>query len=153
MQDTPFAAEIGSEFFSSYESSTNESRNFLVCPPAAVVPTDFWTDYLLSGRINPHHPMGFKILARESTSVQQVYQNGAGGPGQKTWGRIQKYFKIPQYVYLHNNEEKEWNHPLYMVHWISPICPSYLSNYPAVGTAKMFDTVCRTTVFFNNIDD
>jgi len=151
--DEPLAVDLATEWWSSFENSDNESRPFVQFPPAAAVPTDFWSDYLLSGRINPHHPVGFKILARESTHLQQIMQNGAGGPGQKTWGRIQKYFKIPQFVYLHDNAEKEWNHPLYMVHWISPLSPSYLSNFPAVGTARHFDTVVRTTTFFNNIDD
>jgi len=152
-EDATMVTELKPEFWSSYESTLNESRDFTGVGPFSANASLGWQDYMLSGRINPHHPMGFKILAREKFHLQQVLQNGAGGPGQKNWGRVQKYYKIPQYVYLQDNNEQNWNHPLYMVHWITPLCPSYLFNYPTAGTAKMFDSVVRTTMFFNNIDD
>jgi len=145
------------DWWSSHEND-NQSRNFLqlgdVEPNGAKAK---WQDYWIHGQINPRHPKGFKILARERTVCQQILQNGAGGPGQKNWGRVSKYYRIPQQVYLHNNDEAAWLYPIYSVFWISPLNPEMLLNYPktetaALGKVRQFDFKQRVHCYFKEIE-
>lgn len=155
--DDPIWLNFWEDWWSSHEND-NQSRNFLqvsdVEPSGAKAK---WQDYWIHGQINPRHPKGFKILARERTVCQQILQNGAGGPGQKNWGRVSKYYRIPQQVYLHNNEEAAWLYPIYSVFWISPLNPEMLLNYPktenaALGKVRQFDFKQRVHCYFKELE-
>lgn len=152
-RDQEIIDEIIGEFWSSHEGSENKSRSFTGLLEVDPAPQTKWQDYWLSGSINPHNSHGFKVLAREKTYVEQIVQNGTSNPSQKTHGRICKYFKIPQHIYLHNNEENLWQFPIYMIWWISPLNPIFLANYPTSGEeeAKQFNIESRQTCYYREI--
>jgi len=153
--ETDPALALYGEWWSSHEGEGNASRPFLQLDPVDGDAVDKWQDYWLHGAINPHHEAGFKILARERTVVQQTLQNGAV-PGQKNWGRVSKYYKIAQPIYLHDNEEAEWMYPIYTIFWISPLNPEYLRNYPSTGDpetqpARHFFFKNRVITYFKEV--
>lgn len=153
--ETEVATALLGEWWASHEGTQNKSRAFTGLQGNEATYTDArnkWQDYWLSGRINPHHSKGFRVLARERCMLQQILQNGTGGPGQKNQGRIAKYFRIPQHIYLHNNDEANWEHPIYMVTWISPLNYNYLRNYPTSGVADQFEEYTRITCYYKDIE-
>jgi len=144
------ALDLVAEWWSANEGNVNKSRSFTQLLGTEVAPKSKWQDYWLSGQINPKNKTPFRILDRQHRIFQQIVQNGAGGPGQKNQARVTQYYRIPQHIYLHNNEEAEWENPIYMVYWVSPLNPNYLNSWAAPGQtpARQFDTFARATAYY-----
>jgi len=145
------------EFFSSHEGLQNMSRAFNQLNAGETSITTAvgkWNDYWVDGAMNPDSSVGYKILARETGYFQQIFQNGAGGPGQKNQFYLSKYFKIKSPIKLHDNLETNWIHPIYMLWWVVPLNPQYLQNYAILGInspANHFKTQIRQTIYYNEI--
>lgn len=145
------------EFFSSNEGLQNMSRPFNQLnagEPSQSAAVGKWNDYWVDGAMNPDSSVGYKILARQTGYFQQIFQNGAGGPGQKNQFYINKYFKIKTPIKLHNNLETNWNHPIYMIWWVVPLNPQWLQNFAILGVnspSNHFKTQIRQTIYYNEI--
>jgi len=159
--DRQLANVVRSQFFSAREGNINNSREFIELngneptTPPAIGARNKWNHYWLNGAINPNNSAfgSFKVLARERRFVQQIVQGG-GGRTQKNSATIRKYFRIPQYINLHDNEDQNWRHPLYVIYWVTPLCAGYLLNWPdqAGQTASQFDVDAQFDGYFKDIE-
>lgn len=111
-----------------------------------------WNDKWIHGSLNNKN-VEWKVLCRKRLPIQQIKSMFNGDTNQKCRATIHQYFRMPQRVYLEQNNPNTWQHPIYEVWWYTPINLQGLRSWPTENSASadQFESFTRTTCYYKEL--